>query len=231
MNFIPLKTPWKMQLKEDLMINSSLNKNNSLIYQVVLTVIYLVGMIGFANPEWKEELQPTSGVILYISTCIMALASKNKLRFMVFLSIAFIIGLGTEAIGVNTGYLFGDYKYGSNLGPKFLNVSVVIGLLWGVLALAAASIVDRIVLFNKVKVFFSALLMLIVDVIMEPVAIANEFWTWSGTEVPIYNYICWFLIALVLQMILRKFRLNEKNKVYDTLLVLMVVFFSFLNLY
>ena len=231
MSFIPSKTPWKTQLKEDLMISSRLNKNNPLIYQVVLTVIYLVGMIGFSNPEWKEELQPTSGVILYISTFIMALASKNKLKFMVFMSIAFIIGFGTEAIGVNTGFLFGDYQYGSNLGPKVLNVSVVIGLLWGVLALSAASIVDRIVLFNKAKVFFSALLMLFVDVIMEPVAIANEFWTWSGTEVPTYNYICWFLIALVLQMILSKFRLNEKNKVYDTLLVLMVVFFSFLNLY
>ena len=138
------------------MISSRLNKNNPLIFQVVLTVIYLVGMIGFSNPEWKEELQPTSGVILYISTFIMALASKNKLKFMVFMSIAFIIGFGTEAIGVNTGFLFGDYQYGSNLGPKFLNVSVVIGLLCGVLALSAASIVDRIVLFNKAKVFFSA---------------------------------------------------------------------------
>ena len=72
------------------MISSRLNKNNPLIFQVVLTVIYLVGMIGFSNPEWKEELQPTSGVILYISTFIMALASKNKLKFMVFMSIAFI---------------------------------------------------------------------------------------------------------------------------------------------
>lgn len=207
------------------------SKNQALLIQGFLTIIYVVGMIGFAIPEWKEKFLPTSGIVLYLSTIALALASKNKLKFMVFMAIAFVIGFGTEAIGVNTGYLFGDYLYGSNLGPKFLNVSVVIGLLWGVLALSAASIVDRIVIFNKAKVFFSALLMLLVDVIMEPVAIASDFWAWSGTEVPMYNYICWFLIAFVLQMILRKLRLNEKNKVYDTLLVLMVLFFSFLNLY
>ena len=85
------------------MISSRLNKNIPLIYQVVLVVIYLVGMIGFSNPEWKEELQPASGIILYISTFIIALASKNKLKFIIFMAIAFIIGFGTEAIGVNTG--------------------------------------------------------------------------------------------------------------------------------
>jgi len=73
--------------------------------------------------------------------------------------------------------------------------------------------------------------MLGVDLIMEPVAIANKFWSWEGGEVPLYNYVCWFLIAILLQLILRKFKLNEKNKVYNTLLILMIVFFGFLNLY
>ena len=168
---------------------------------------------------------------MYLSTLAIALASKNKMKFIVFMSIAFLIGFGAEVIGVNTSYLFGNYVYGVNLGPKLLNVSIVIGLLWGVLALGAASMVDQISLFNRWKVFFGAAIMLGVDLIMEPVAIANQFWSWEGGDVPLYNYVCWFLIAILLQLILRKFKLNEKNKVYNTLLILMVVFFGFLNLY
>ena len=199
--------------------------------QAILVVIYLVGIVGFSQAKFRDTLLPASGIVLYLSTLAIALASKNKIKFLVFMAIAFIIGFGAEVIGVNTAYLFGNYVYGINLGPKLLNVSIVIGLLWGVLALGAASIIDQMGIFNRWKVFFGAVIMLGVDLIMEPVAIANEFWSWDGENVPLYNYVCWFLIAILLQLILRKFKLNEKNKVYNTLLILMIVFFGFLNLY
>ncbi len=211
-------------------IRKLLTKKDTFL-QVILVIIYLVGVIGFSQAKFRDSLLPASGVVLYLSTLAIALASKNKIKFLVFMAIAFIIGFGAEVIGVNTSYLFGNYVYGVNLGPKLLNVSIVIGLLWGVLALGAASIVDQISIFNRGKVIFGAVIMLGVDLIMEPVAIANKFWTWEGGDVPLYNYVCWFLIAILLQLVLRKFKLNEKNKVYNTLLILMVVFFGFLNLY
>ena len=213
------------------MTRIKLIKNKDALLQVILVVIYFVGIIGFSQAKFRDTLLPASGVVLYLSTLAIALASKNKTKFIVFMSIAFLIGFGAEVIGVNTACLFGNYVYGVNLGPKLLNVSIVIGLLWGVLALGAASIVDQISLFGRWKVFFGAAIMLGVDLIMEPVAIANQFWSWEGGDVPLYNYVCWFLIAILLQLILRKFKLNEKNKVYNTLLILMVVFFGFLNLY
>ena len=213
------------------MTRIKLIKNKDALLQAILVVIYLVGIIGFSQAKLRDTLLPASGVVLYLSTLAIALASKNKTKFLVFMAIAFLIGFGAEVIGVNTAYLFGNYVYGVNLGPKLLNVSIVIGLLWGVLALGAASIVDQMSVFNKGKVIFAALIMLGVDLIMEPVAIANQFWSWEGGGVPLYNYVCWFLIAILLQLILRKFKLNEKNKVYNTLLILMIVFFGFLNLY
>ncbi|RCL73055.1 MAG: carotenoid biosynthesis protein [Flavobacteriales bacterium] len=213
------------------MTRIKLIKNKDALLQAILVVIYLVGIVGFSQAKFRDTLLPASGIVLYLSTLAIALASKNKIKFLVFMAIAFIIGFGAEVIGVNTAYLFGNYVYGINLGPKLLNVSIVIGLLWGVLALGAASIIDQMAIFNRWKVFFGAVIMLGVDLIMEPVAIANEFWSWDGENVPLYNYVCWFLIAILLQLILRKFKLNEKNKVYNTLLILMIVFFGFLNLY
>ena len=73
--------------------------------------------------------------------------------------------------------------------------------------------------------------MLGIDVLMEPVAIKSGFWSWRGGNIPLYNYICWLIVALFLQWVLFKLKKAETNKVYDTLLILMVLFFSFLNLY
>ena len=126
------------------MTRIKLIKNKDALLQVILAVIYLVGIIGFSQAKFRDTLLPASGVVLYLSTLAIALASKNKIKFIVFMAIAFLIGFGAEVIGVNTSYLFGNYVYGVNLGPKLLNVSIVIGLLWGVLALGAASIVDQI---------------------------------------------------------------------------------------
>ena len=208
------------------------NKNHrDSLLQAFLMIIYIVGAVGFVLPELKAEFLPLSGVILYLSAFVMLVASRNKTDFLVFMAIAFIVGFGAEAIGVNTGYLFGDYSYGTNLGPKFLGVSLVIGINWGVLALGSASLVQRFVTSLGLKIILSSLLMLGVDLLMEPVAIKSGFWSWGGYDVPLYNYVCWFLVALFLQWMLFKLRKAETNKVYETLVILMVLFFSFLNLY
>ena len=201
------------------------------LLQAFLMIIYIVGAVGFVLPELKAEFLPLSGLVLYLSSFVMVIASKKKTDFFLFMTIAFVVGFGAEAIGVNSGYLFGDYAYGTNLGPKFLGVSVVIGILWGVLALASASLVKRFVKSVGLKIILSSLLMLGIDVLMEPVAIKSGFWSWRGGNIPLYNYICWFIVALFLQWVLFKLKKAETNKVYDTLLILMVLFFSFLNLY
>ena len=155
------------------MTRIKLIKNKDALLQVILAVIYFVGIICFSQAKFRDTLLPASGVVLYLSTLAIALASKNKMKFIVFMSIAFLIGFGAEVIGVNTSYLFGNYVYGVNLGPKLLNVSIVIGLLWGVLALGAASMVDQISLFNRWKVFFGAAIMLGVDLIMKSLITSN----------------------------------------------------------
>ena len=129
-----------------------------------------------------------------------------------------------------TGILFGDYSYGSNLGYKFSGVPIVIGLLWGVLAVGSASCVAQFPILKKQAPFLAALLMLGIDYIMEPVAIACDFWSWEGATIPLWNYICWFGIAFILQVILKRGKLTELNKVFSLVFILIALFFSLLNL-
>lgn len=194
-------------------------------------IIYLVGIIGFFTPFLRPVFLPMSGLILYLTTIGVILSSRQKGKLLFFLSIAFCIGFTSEVIGVQTGILFGDYSYGTNLGFKFLGVPIVIGLLWGVLAVSSASFLAQFPVLKKQAPFLAALLMLGIDYIMEPVAIASDFWNWNGTIVPLWNYICWFIIAWVLQIILKRGKLAESNKVFNLVFIILTIFFSLLNLY
>ena len=74
------------------MTRIKLIKNKDALLQFILVVIYFVGIIGFSQAKYRDTLLPASGVVLYLSTLAIALASKNKTKFIVFMAIAFLIG-------------------------------------------------------------------------------------------------------------------------------------------
>jgi len=136
-----------------------------------------------------------------------------------------------EWIGTKTGLLFGDYSYGENLGIQWSGVPVVIGLNWGILAAASASLVSRSTLPAVPSAVLSSLLMTLLDVLLEPVAMKSDFWSWTDGNIPFYNFFCWFIISLPLHLIYFKFKLSEPNKVHDTLFIIMILFFTLLNIF
>ena len=73
--------------------------------------------------------------------------------------------------------------------------------------------------------------MLIFDIIMEPVAIKSQFWVWEGGDIPIYNYVCWFIIGFILQFIYFSKIKDTPNKVFIALFTMMLLFFILLNLF
>ena len=211
------------------LLGKTLSKDQ--LMMLFFCIIYLVGIIGFFTPFLRPIFLPMSGLILYLTTIGVILSSRQKGKLLLFLSIAFCIGFTSEVIGIQTGILFGDYSYGTNLGFKLLGVPIVIGLLWGVLAVSSASFLAQFPALKKQAPFLAALLMLGIDYIMEPVAIASDFWSWNGAIVPLWNYICWFVIAWILQIILKRGIFVESNKVFNLVFIILTVFFSLLNLY
>jgi len=206
--------------------------NKKALFLIAIVVIfYSVGMIGTHIPNYRNSFFKLSYFNLLLSFGIL-LASRvnmNK-KFIGFLIFSFLIGMTVEWIGVHTGLLFGNYKYGENLGLKLFEVPLVIGLNWSMLTVITASIVDRIKSTMIIKIVSSAALMTLFDVLMEPVAITSDFWHWKG-DIPLYNYVCWFIVSLVLQAVYFRNQLAESNKVHDVLLFSMTVFFLSLLIY
>jgi putative membrane protein len=207
-----------------------MKKNQGVFLIAILIIFHMVGLIGIMLPDFKELILSLSFLNLLLAFTVIILAeNENKLLLISFLSIAFIIGISVELIGVHTGMLFGDYSYGANLGPKLWGVPLVIGINWGVLSITTASITQKINLPVYFKIIVNAFLLVLFDFVMEPVAMKSDFWSWKNDEIPLFNYVCWFFVALILQLIYHWIRKPKSNKVFNALFVIQLLFFIILN--
>jgi uncharacterized membrane protein len=74
-------------------------------------------------------------VVLFAAASVIHAASTRGIRAaVVLLIVAGGIGLFAEAVGVRTGVPFGDYMYADSLGPKVLDVPVIVPLAWLMMA-------------------------------------------------------------------------------------------------
>lgn len=200
-------------------------KNSSL---VILLLINIIGVIGFSTPTLLpifKSLTPYN-LILTVVLCFFHLPFK---KFVTPFIILFILGYLVELIGVKTGLLFGEYSYGEALGFKLLQVPVIIGANWFILAIGARGCANYISEKPAIQTLIAALLMVGLDFLIEPVAIKFEFWTWAQADVPLQNYIMWLVVSLVMQLILTKTAYLIYNKLGFVILLSQTIFFAFLQ--
>jgi putative membrane protein len=125
---------------------------------------------------------------------------RNILAILLILLFSF----GIEYVGVNYGYLFGDYKYGSILGFKYYHVPVIIPLTWAMLSIAARSLINLVTNQYVISALLSAIVITAYDFLLELVAVRFGWWWWANGEIPIFNYVCWFIFSFIFQLLFRK---------------------------
>lgn len=200
------------------------------ISKLLIIIIHLVGIIGMALPVTQPYFQIFTPFHLLI--CLGILLSFHKdwsIQFLLFAAGAFLLGFGFEVLGVQTGFPFGNYTYGPVLGVQLVEVPLMIGINWLLLVYLTG------VLFLKVKndilaAVFASLVMVFIDILIEPVAVALDFWSWAGNVIPFSNYLGWFAVAFLIQLGYRKLRFKKDNPLALVLLLNLVAFFAILNL-
>lgn len=197
---------------------------------VLLIIFYSVGIVGLALPEQRESFLSLSFFNLMLSFTLLILGRHQfSYKLWIYLLFGFSVGMTVEWIGVHTGLLFGEYYYGENLGLKWYGVPIVIGINWLMLTIISSSVAKLIKINKYIQALIGATLMLILDLLIEPFAIVSDYWYWNG-EIPVSNFVTWFIIALFLQIFWFHFNLAEKNKVAVTLYILQLLFFIILNI-
>ena len=205
------------------------NKPTSIISIGIIWLFHICGMIGisYGNKEFFLAFTPInlfiSFVLLFINQVKLEKPELNAAL------IIFFIGMISEILGVNYGLIFGDYVYLDNLGFKVLGVPVLIGVNWIILTFITGSMSSYIIKNKHIAAITGAILMILLDLIIEPVAPLLGFWIFDLPTVPLQNYIGWFVIGLTTQYIYH-FNIERKEHSFSiNLLLVNAVFFAFLN--
>ncbi|WP_143959183.1 carotenoid biosynthesis protein [Litoribacter populi] len=208
--------------------DSSIFKNLRL-WKIVTVLLYAVGVIGMSAPTLRPLFQFLTPFHLAISAFSLLLFHSDwNPKFIVFAMGTFLVGYLAEVLGVQTGLIFGNYVYGEVLGLKIWDVPLMIGVNWFLLVYLTGHAVHGFVSNDYAAAFLSAVLMVGMDFLIEPVAVALDFWQWEGGVIPISNYMGWLGVALLLQLFYKKTHFAKQNPLSFTLLLAMTAFFALL---
>ena len=159
-----------------------------LLYFLIL--VYVSGSIGFVvHPDFFSPFTPYTLLL----TCFVFLIHSplaNKKFIVAFFSIA-VLGFIIEVVGVKTGLIFGDYFYGNALGYKLLDVPLIISINWAILISAGIITVSRIFSEKITVLGVTALLVTLIDLLIEQVAPKLDFWEFEGGKPSLHNYLGW----------------------------------------
>ncbi len=216
---------------QSLLSSFLIRENLPLISIAVLVIFYLIGIVGILIPIHEDFIFLTPLNLLVSAFIVLGNHSAKDLRFFIFGFICFIVGFGVEMAGVNYGFLFGNYQYGPVLGWKLFETPLIIGLNWLLLVYGSGMTVRYLFpkLVGIVRAFIAAAIMVGLDVLIEPVAIAYDFWSWDHETIPLSNYLGWFGVAFLLLLLFEVLTNRRSNKVAVALLTCQFMFFGILN--
>ncbi|MGE4287323.1 MAG: carotenoid biosynthesis protein [Salinivirgaceae bacterium] len=200
--------------------------------QRFLIIFYLIGTLGFMLPLTRSFFIQLIPLALLLNVFLLVYFHKpNSLQnYAVMILIAFL-GFAIEVVGVKTGLLFGEYSYGTALGPKLMGVPLLIGINWFFLTYAASVVVGKMFRNTWSQMLSASSMVVIYDFVMEPVAVSTGMWYWQSGIIPVQNYLMWFITAAFFVFLFSKFVKNSRNPMALPILVLQFLFFSVLHLF
>jgi len=189
----------------------------------LFTISGILGIISSAS-SWFLALTP---LYLGFNFLVILLCLKDqKIRVLKAISIPFILGFITEVLGVNFGLIYGSYTYGENLGLKIFDVPLIICLNWCLLTIVSADVGKLITQNKDARIFSGALLMILLDVLIEISAPRFDFWLFKDGIVPLTNYFGWFIVASISHWWYQSFKINTNSKISCHVITCLFVFFS-----
>ena len=143
------------------------NKQNISIATIWL--FHISGLIGiiYSNSSWFVKATPLNLALSFLLVLINTEISKKTVFLFI---LCFTVGMIAEIIGVNKGFIFGEYSYGNALGTKVFGVPILIGINWCILVFITGFIADTFFHNFWQKILLGIFLMISLDLVMEPVA-------------------------------------------------------------
>ncbi len=181
-----------------------------------LTWLFALATIGtqIAYPlvegESRRTLTVVTVALFFLASATHALVWRGVLWTAGFLVVTVGGGLLAEAVGLRTGWPFGDYEYG-NLAPTVFGIPWVIPLAWSMMAYPALLAARRLCRGSLATPLVGALGLAAWDLFLDPMMTAEGYWQFTDPAattlpnlpgVPLANFAGWYLVAFVMMLIL-----------------------------
>ncbi len=197
----------------------------------VLWLVHVSGMIG-VSMGYTDFFLPKTPLNLSLAFMLLVWVFPiNSLKHILLSFTFFAVGMLVEWIGVQYGFLFGEYYYGNNLGPKLDGVPWLIGVNWAVLVIITGAIANHLLKSKFKRILLGAGLMVVLDFFMEASAPVFDFWVFSEGIAPFQNYLAWFLIAAFLHFLFQEFKMNGSYLFSKHLYACQLIFFAWFYIY
>lgn len=192
---------------------------------LVLAILYAVGVVGISSSYTNLFLALTPVHLLISLGILLAVHPSWSIKELIVMLFVAVLGFLVEVLGVNTGFPFGSYSYGGVLGFKVWNTPLLIGANWLMLIYATHGISRKIFSRPILVILLGSVLMVALDVVLEPAAIHLGFWTWELASPPLENYLAWGVVSAFFHFLFLKFVPKYANNIAGPLYVLQFVFF------
>lgn len=213
----------------------------------IAVLFHTIGLVGLLYFDKDFFLRSTPFNLLLTFVLLIWTQREKNMYFFLFLATCFCVGVAVEMIGIHTGLLFGEYSYGDVLGYKLQNVPLLIGVNWFIIIYCSGISIHTILrkAINRISadtgknpatlkawsvIIDGAMLAVFFDWLMEPVAVKLGYWAWKGGgSIPIFNYLCWFIVSILLLCVFHFAKFNKQNKFAVNLLLIQLMFFLLLR--
>ena len=208
------------------LIQKRLPSSRSSLFICALYIIHLSALIGVHLGYIQWFLSKTWAILFLIFLVLWDGLPKKSIKISWPIPAVFFIGFIAEWLGVKFGFLFGNYSYGANLGIKLDNVPIIMGINWVILSLATRGIIQRFFKLPIMKILVSSVLMVSLDVLLEPLAPQLDYWSFDTMVAPLSNYIGWLIYSILIQSLLELVQFKGHFKISLHILIIQLLFFG-----
>jgi putative membrane protein len=196
-----------------------------------LAIIYGVGVVGHLITPLRPLMLAMTPYVLLITggVVLVPVIRERNWRVLAWLLGAGLVTFFIEVAGIATGKIFGMYSYSDVLGAQALGVPPLIGFNWMIVLFGCVCLAQIISQRVALQIAIATLCAPLFDYVMEPVAVAFNYWQWQGGAPPVQNYIVWAVISGILCSLYLLSRCKAHRSLPAFYLGIQFVYFAILN--
>ncbi|MFD3394876.1 carotenoid biosynthesis protein [Aquirufa sp. OSTEICH-129V] len=200
---------------------------NPVFLKRFLIVLYASGLIGMHVPAVSATFISLVPLTLWFTGFICFwYFPKPSIQAYILLAAIAVVAWMLEVAGVRTGQIFGEYAYGRTLGYQVIHVPITIGINWILLVMVTGAVVAEWNVGGKIgRAALGAGLMTALDVLIEPVAVHFDFWQWNNNNIPVQNFIAWWVASFFFHWVYISADLPAKSSLFRLIAALQFLFF------